>query len=577
MKSHLLLTLALTLLFVFAPVKKAEASSLDDWVIRDFSSEIIVNQDSSLNITERIIADCGDLQGKHGIFRVLPYQTSGVNGEVYKTPLKLIGITDFEGRPYHYETSKRPNDKTITWKIGDPQKTVTGVNNYLINYRVDNAIRAGNDKFDELYWNLNGNFWKIPIESYRARIIFPSRLNLENSETHIYSGAYGNSSKDSAVESETWSGQELNVRTAGVLQPGEGLTLSVTLPKNYFVPYLPPFWERNAGYFYSLLPLIVLMACFLLWKRYGRDPKTIESKWSIAPEFDIPENLPALELGLVKSDGTMKNSYLTAAIIGLAVKKHLKIVETRASGPLRTAEFKLERVDSDHKQLSDSEKLLLDKIFDGSQSRHLSELKNNFYKNIPAIESKAVDYLSQKNWIIKSSKVWMGIFLAIGFVLLFASFMLFNYVSLAVSVLVSAVIILAFAPLMARRTVDGFILYRKIKGFELYIKKAEAYRQQWLEKQNIFEEFLPYAILFGVAKEWMRKLQNIYGAEYFAAYYPIWYYGRAGSFDFNQFTSSIDTISNKIGTTLSSNPSSSGAGGGGFSGGGGGGGGGGGW
>lgn len=50
------------------------------WYIQNFESKIIVNKDSSLNITERITADCGKAMGKHGIFRVLPEQillTSG--------------------------------------------------------------------------------------------------------------------------------------------------------------------------------------------------------------------------------------------------------------------------------------------------------------------------------------------------------------------------------------------------------------------------------------------------------------------------------------------------------------------
>ncbi len=39
------------------PIQAREVSEILDWYIKDFSSEIIVNKDSSLDITENITAD----------------------------------------------------------------------------------------------------------------------------------------------------------------------------------------------------------------------------------------------------------------------------------------------------------------------------------------------------------------------------------------------------------------------------------------------------------------------------------------------------------------------------------------
>jgi uncharacterized membrane protein len=108
------------------------------------------------------------------------------------------------------------------------------------------------------------------------------------------------------------------------------------------------------------------------------------------------------------------------------------------------------------------------------------------------------------------------------------------------------------------------------------METAEKYRQQFYEKENIFEKFLPYAMVFGIAKLWAEKIKEIYGQEYFDSYHPVWYVGAGdfSSFDAASFTESLNSIT----TSISSNVSSgSGSGGGGFSGGGGGGGGGGGW
>jgi len=131
---------------------------------------------------------------------------------------------------------------------------------------------------------------------------------------------------------------------------------------------------------------------------------------------------------------------------------------------------------------------------------------------------------------------------------------------------------------MSRKTEAGLKLFRRIQGFKLYMETAEKYRQQFNEKENIFEKFLPYAIMFGMTKQWINKMKDIYGEKYFANYHPVWFYGYAfANFDVNSLNSAISDMSSNMASTISSNPSSSGAGGGGFSGGGGGGGGGGGW
>jgi uncharacterized membrane protein len=124
---------------------------------------------------------------------------------------------------------------------------------------------------------------------------------------------------------------------------------------------------------------------------------------------------------------------------------------------------------------------------------------------------------------------------------------------------------------MPKRTVLGLDLYYKIEGFKLYMETAEKYRQQFNEKENIFEKFLPYAIMFGITKQWIKAIGKIYGDKYIASYHPIWYAGVGmANFDVDSFNSVISGISSAVGTA-------SGASGAGGAGGGGGGGGGGGW
>src|SRR4030042_4509702 len=118
---------------IFSPMVSArDTTAISDWYIKDFQSEIIVNKDSSLTVIEKIIADCGNLPDKHGIFRILPTRAKTTEGTIYNS-IELISITDFNGNPLKYSTIKK--NKKITWKIGDPNVTVSGENYYKIKYR----------------------------------------------------------------------------------------------------------------------------------------------------------------------------------------------------------------------------------------------------------------------------------------------------------------------------------------------------------------------------------------------------------------------------------------------------------
>lgn len=128
---------------------------------------------------------------------------------------------------------------------------------------------------------------------------------------------------------------------------------------------------------------------------------------------------------------------------------------------------------------------------------------------------------------------------------------------------------------MPKRTPEGVELFFRISGFKLYMKKAEKYRQQFYEKENIFDKFLPYAIAFGIASLWIKKMEQIYGKEYFATYHPIWFTGNnVQNFSTKSFISQLNSITSSISANTGG---ASGAGGMGGAGGGGGGGGGGGW
>jgi uncharacterized membrane protein len=96
---------------------------------------------------------------------------------------------------------------------------------------------------------------------------------------------------------------------------------------------------------------------------------------------------------------------------------------------------------------------------------------------------------------------------------------------------------------------------------------------QWQEKEHIFETYLPYAMVFGVADKWASVFKDLHKEE------MLWYAG-AGHLSVAAMTSSIEDFASSVSVITKPKASRSlGSGrlGGGFSGGGRGGGGGGSW
>jgi uncharacterized membrane protein len=224
------------------------------------------------------------------------------------------------------------------------------------------------------------------------------------------------------------------------------------------------------------------------------------------------------------------------------------------------------------------ERVLAEKIFKEKKEIFLSLLKARFYKDLPAIQKTAVENLALKNLISTKGRTLRTIFLTAAVILFVAALffgIFFFSIPAGISLILSSILFAGFGIVMPKRTPKGAELNWRIKGFEMYMRKAEIYRQRFNEKENIFEKFLPYAMVFGITKLWIRKMEEIYGKEYFQNYHAAWLAGTAaGSLNADSFSSQINSLSAGIASSIGT---SSGAGGSGSSGGGGGGGGGGGW
>jgi len=598
----------------------------DQEIIESFETLIQINKDGSLNITEKIDYNFSGTW-KHGIYRDIPikYEHYGTN---YNLKISNIDVKGNNKIPYEFEILNQGKYKRI--KIGNPEKLITGKKQYQINYKIERAISYLNDH-DELYWNVTGNEWLIPIKQSKATIILPQEFTEEQLQKKCFVGVKSSEEK-CILDKFKKTGQEINtvIFSNNQLDAQEGLTIVVGFPKNIvhqlsWLEYLIDFSRDNYIIFY---PILIFLIFFLLWYKYGRDPK---GRKTIITQFNAPENLSPAEVGVILDERAHYKD-ISAEIINLAIQGYLKINRIEDKGILfKSEDYLLEKLKSSDDLENKFQKNLLDNLFNqgsrfdkvedlitlfddkvkngqekfekyskffktifGEKIKEnkennkklaennivkLSALKNEFYDDMQEIIDLVYDSVLEKKYFPKNPKRVRSLYFGISFVIMFIGFTtitIFNFLAIICSIL-SAIIVMIFGALMPAKTRKGVLAYEHILGLKKYLEVAEKDRLEFHnapeKNPEVFEKLLPYAIVLDVEERWAGQFKDLYKNN------PDWYNDvNVKNFSTIVLTQSLSNFQSQSSSVLSSTPSSSGSGsgfsgggsGGGFGGGGGG-------
>jgi len=220
---------------------------------------------------------------------------------------------------------------------------------------------------------------------------------------------------------------------------------------------------------------------------------------------------------------------------------------------------------------------------DSTTNIRLSELKRNKVatrKNYLTIERlrKAVQHDLEQRGFYEKNKQTAIVFVPI--MLLFVGIPILSWLQVSDNLIAVWFVLLFLSIFMfitlgsGRRTTKGYEALWHLKGFKLFLSVTDKDRYTFhnapSKSPQQFMEYLPYAIAFGVEKEWAEVFKDMQMVP------PTWY---VGSSDFNPvaFTSDIGSFARSFSAATTPPSSSGGSGGGGSAGGGGGGGGGGSW
>ncbi|MFC1661149.1 DUF2207 domain-containing protein, partial [Gemmatimonadota bacterium] len=566
--------------------------------IESFDAELRVEPDGNVHVTETIRPR---FQGSwNGIYRNLSLEHQTAEGRRERLDIDLTSITDEAGSPLRYEASNegRWTRRFQVWVPGAQDATRTVV----IRYVVHNAIRFFDREsevgpLDELYWNVTGNEWEVPIERAAARIVLPG--SVVPTQSAGYTGIAG--STETAVRVETLGASVAFVATRG-LDPGEGLTVTTGWPPGRVARPTPVSGlSRGIGFFWPLLlPFLAFGAAFRQWRRKGRDPEAR----AIAVQYEPPANLGPAEVGtLVDHKAEMHD--ITATLVDLAVRGfiHIQKIKTKTLGILSSTEyvFHLKKPEEEWAGLSTHEERYLKAVFkrpgsessvgvwkallDGAEpdpdvtsagagdgptygSVELSSLKNQFYKDLKDIRKALYDQLIAKGHYDRDPSAAQAVWSVGGAVVLVASIAGAFWMSdsgvyvvdplvLAIGGGLCGIVLLIFGQLMPARTLQGARAREWALGFKEFLERVEEDRfRRMITSPEMFERFLAYAMAFKVESEWAKAFEDMYTEP------PQWYSGPSGhSFHASSFTQDLSAMSTAASSTMSSSPSGSGGGG----------------
>lgn len=508
------LLMALGVLVVLFVINVTPSGALGGESIQRFDSQILVTRDNTVKITETIVYDFSTTY-HHGIYRDVPIDY--VDGkDKYYVNFSLVGVWDEFDNSLKTELSTENGNKRI--RIGDPDKTITGIHTYKISYELFPLIIEHSGK-PFLNLDVVGEGWEVPIYNISAKVTLEDGATLSNIE---WFGATNLSSNNTEL-------------VVPIISSYQGITINAELPAGYVASYLQPNKPRTEDIIASIINIAITILVVLsivgviviIVARAARS-RARRKKQIVVAQYEPPKDLSPAHIGLLQDD-IAEGREITATVIDWAVRGYIKITYIPKKGFFGSKDYQLNAL-KDHSDLPPTEAALFESFFGGLDEIKLSGL------NKTAVSAQATQFkvslksqLTDKGYYDKAGNIFMR----------------------------------------GTITEEGAKQWALVDGFKLYLSVVEKDRLKFSDAPDKtperFNALLPYAIALGVEKQWAKQFEGIDLTQT-----TTWYNGNLAAFSAVALTSDL---SSSFASTVSSNStvsSSGGSSGGGFGGGGGG-------
>jgi uncharacterized membrane protein len=485
-----------------------------------------------------------------GTFRVVEQQTIEFTSGTFQFGTRGIETSRLEGisavevsegdRIFHESTTREPWTFT-TYMEGSEFKiqwffppTSDSRHTYTIAYTVSGGLRYYTEG-DQLWWKAVVSDRAFPVHASRVTVHVPEPAEIQNWD------AYGTPARAQKLDERTVAfeateeipaGQEFEVRvqfTPGVVA-GEPPAWQAQADAEAAALERQARWRPVIDLAMLTLGLLFLLGgpavLYLLWYTRGRDvPVKLPADYLTEPPSDIPAGMAGT---LLDERADMKD--IIATIVDLAHRGVIAIEEVEEPGFLGIGAHKdfVYRLQRPPEGLRPYEQTLIQEFFGGRAERRLSDLKNKFYTAIPKLQSQLYQEVVRAGYFRANPESVRGLYMGLGItgliitalsgVFLAGALASYTHWAMCPSIGLGATFLglIVLARAMPRKTAEGSEAAARWRAFRRYLEQIEKYTNLE-EAKEIFERYLPYAIAFGLEKDYVRKFAAVNAPA------PTWY------------------------------------------------------
>jgi len=528
-KSFLIIALCSAFFLFFAPVGHAQEKSL---VWEEFHVDIAVHTDGTFDVVEHQTIDFTSGSFTSG-FREIPKRNYGYIDNWQLTDSSGTVYTQQPGgAPYTFTVEDNYDSYLVRWhfpSIRNASET------YSLGYTVHEGLRFY-EGGDQVWWKAIYGDRPFPVLDGQVRVSVPDAAEIQEWAAYINGGdardsatAELNEENDTIVFDLTRrlnAGEEFEVRVqftsgvvSGTVQPWQERADREAAALEEQIAFRNR-WRPIAMLGFGALGLLFLLGgpagLYAFWYRMGRD-KPVELVADYLPE--PPDELPPGMAGTLL-DETVDMEDIIATLVDLARRKAISITEKTEESWFRSSTDYIYRRERNDVPLNEYEEALLEAVFGNNDQVRLSDLKEKFYKKLPGIKEKLYTAVTHEGYFtanpetVRSQYGCLGVAalagaVAVGFVLLSAFGNLTGVaVFPAIGLGVTALGLLILSRHMPRKTNKGAEAAARWQAFKNYLRNIDQYSDLEAQKE-IWDRWLPYAIAFGIEKEYIRKFEAV--------------------------------------------------------------------
>lgn len=548
------LKLSISLIFSTLLLNTANvlAASTENFYFDDFTADYYLSIDeegiSHLKVVENFTAVFPDYNQNKGMCRKIPFTNQGgVNVTLPELTRANIVVKRNGATEPIYSIEKNADNFGV---CTGTEEYVTGRQVYTFEYEFERVV-TDFVKYQELYWDTNGNGWFQKFNRVTARVhLVDGVKDMADGEKWCYVGSYGESGKDRCFIQELEDGWQFSAKD---LNRYENLTFDIQLKPGSFVVPAP---KKN--YFLCVIVVIVAILSGLLlilpYKKYKKESekRKFYKDYFIKPEYQPHSEFNVAEMTAIYIGNDKKDSKI-GVLLEMIVKKQITII--RSPEDKKQWIIKVEKLD----EISKAGEILLKILHAGDELSSGMEIEVKKHKATSTLERIGRSYYT---WIAKNIKeknlatskystygnnngggvgsaivsaVSMGFF-SFAFAIMFTEevedvttagiLVLKDSFPLIITIIVGLATFIASmlssnTKQYAVRTMKGLEMSRYMDGLKMYIKMAEADRIKMLQSVegadtsangvvHLYEKLLPYAAVFGLEKSWLREMEKYY-------------------------------------------------------------------